>query len=64
MLFWNDLQQKSQWCYGSTSWKALLQTLLTDGTAAMGWYRLMQWSHRYHLLPLTMLFNKQHGERQ
>ncbi|HMO34539.1 MAG TPA: serine O-acetyltransferase, partial [Gemmatales bacterium] len=36
----------------------LLKTLLTDGTFAMFWYRCMQWSGRYHLAPLEMLFNK------
>lgn len=36
----------------------LFKVLLTDGTMAMVWYRLMQWSRRYRLTPLEMLFNK------
>jgi serine O-acetyltransferase len=32
--------------------------LLTDGTAAMILYRLMQWSRRWRLFPLELLFNK------
>jgi serine O-acetyltransferase len=32
--------------------------MLTDGTAAMVIYRLMQWARRWRLAPLTMLFNK------
>jgi len=54
----SDLRAKAQWCYGSTTWKASLKTLFTDGTAAMIWYRLMQWARRWRLLPLEMLFNK------
>lgn len=57
-LFTEDLRQKAVWCYGSSSWRALLQTLLTDGTAAMFWYRAMQWSQRWRLVPLSMICNK------
>ena len=57
-LFAEDVRQKAVWCYGSSSPGAIVQTLLTDGTAAMFWYRAMQWSQRWKLLPLTMLFNK------
>lgn len=53
-----DLRAKAQWCYGSTSAKAIVKTLLTDGTAAMIWYRLMQAARRWRLAPLEMLFNK------
>lgn len=53
-----DLRAKAQWCYGSTSGKALVKTLLTDGTAAMIWYRLMQAARRWRLVPLEMLCNK------
>lgn len=53
-----DVRQKALWCYGSTSWKAILQTLLTDGTAAMFWYRAMQWATHWKLSPLAMIFNK------
>ena len=57
-LFWEDVRQKAVWCYGSSSFRAVVQTLLTDGTAAMFWYRAMQWSQRWRLLPLSMIFNK------
>lgn len=53
-----DLRAKSQWCYESTRWTAIAKTLLTDGTAAMIWYRLMQWARRWRLSPLEMVFNK------
>jgi serine O-acetyltransferase len=57
-LFIEDVRQKAVWCYGSSSVGAIVQTLLTDGTAAMFWYRAMQWSQRWRLLPLSMIFNK------
>jgi serine O-acetyltransferase len=53
-----DIRAKARWCYESTSWRAIVKTLLTDGTAAMVWYRLMQWAGRWRLVPLEMLFNK------
>lgn len=53
-----DLRRKAAWCYESERWPAVLKVLLTDGTPAMVWYRLMQWSRRYRLLPLEMFFNK------
>jgi serine O-acetyltransferase len=53
-----DLRQKALWCYESDRMPALVKTLLTDGTAAMILYRLMQWSRRWRLMPLEMLFNK------
>jgi serine O-acetyltransferase len=53
-----DLRCKALWCYENDRWPALLKTLLTDGTAAMFVYRLMQWSRRYRLTPLEMIFNK------
>jgi serine O-acetyltransferase len=57
-LIASDLRAKAEWLYESRGWRAVLKTLLTDGTAAMIWYRLMQWSHRRRLGPLAMLFNK------
>lgn len=54
----SDIRAKSKWCYQSNRWSATVKTLLTDGTAAMIWYRLMQWSGRWRLVPLEMLFNK------
>ena len=53
-----DLHAKAQWCYESDRWPAIFKTLLTDCTAAMIFYRLMQWSRRWKLLPLEMIFNK------
>jgi serine O-acetyltransferase len=58
VIFLDDLRAKSAWCYGDTRGRTLLKTLVTDGTFAMLCYRLMWWSHRRHLAPLTMLFNK------
>ncbi|MDB5385252.1 MAG: putative serineacetyltransferase [Planctomycetaceae bacterium] len=56
--FLEDVRQKAVWCYGSSSWRAQLKTLLTDGTAAMFWYRAMQYSQHWRLTPLSMIFNK------
>jgi serine O-acetyltransferase len=53
-----DLRLKAFWCYESARWTAILKVLLTDGTAAMILYRLMQWSRRWRLVPLEMLFNR------
>jgi serine O-acetyltransferase len=62
MLFWRllvrDLYAKSAWNYQGVYVSTLAGTLLTDGTAAMIWYRLMQWARRWRLLPLEMMFNK------
>ena len=57
-LIRGDLWAKAQWSYGSVSTKAIVKTLLTDGTAAMLWYRLMQWAGKWRLVPLEMIFNK------
>jgi serine O-acetyltransferase len=57
-LMASDIRAKSQWCYESTSWSATIKTLLTDGTAAMLWYRLMQWSRRWRLIPMEFFANK------
>lgn len=53
-----DLRAKAEWLYESTSRRAILRTLLTDGTPAMIWYRLMQAARRWRLAPLEMLFNR------
>jgi serine O-acetyltransferase len=57
-LIRQDLRQKAFWCYESDRWTAVAKVLVTDGTLAMVLYRLMQWSRRYRLVPLEMLFNK------
>lgn len=54
----SDLRAKALWLYESAGWKAVLRTLLTDGTPAMVWYRLMQWARRWRLAPLEMAFNR------
>jgi serine O-acetyltransferase len=53
-----DLRAKARWVYERDQGLILVKVLLTDGTMAMLWYRLMQWSRRYRLAPLEMLFNK------
>jgi len=53
-----DLRQKARWCYESESLPTLVKTLVTDGTAAMVLYRLMQSSRAHGLAPLEMVFNK------
>ena len=57
-LLASDLTAKAEWCYESRSVSAILKVLLTDGTAAMVWYRLMQWARRWHLYPFELLFNR------
>jgi serine O-acetyltransferase len=57
-LILSDLRAKAAWNYESAGWKSVVKVLLTDGTAAMVWYRLMQWARRWRLVPLEMLFNK------
>jgi serine O-acetyltransferase len=57
-LIASDLRAKAEWLYGGRGWRVVVKALLTDGTAAMIWYRLMQWSHRHRMWPLAMLFNK------
>jgi len=57
-LFLEDVRQKAVWCYGTSGWRSILKALMTDGTAAMFWYRAMQWSQRWRLTPLSMMFNK------
>ena len=57
-LIRSDLRAKALWNYERTGWKSVLKVLFTDGTAAMVWYRLMQWSRRWRLAPLELLFNK------
>jgi serine O-acetyltransferase len=57
-LILSDLRAKAEWCYASRKWTAVVKVLLTDGTPAMVWYRLMQWARRWRLAPLEMLFNR------
>lgn len=57
-LIRSDLAAKARWNYEAAGAAAVLKVVLTDGTAAMLWYRLMQWAGRWRLVPLEMLFNK------
>lgn len=54
----SDLRRKAVWCYESDRASAIAKVLVTDGTAAMLFYRLMQWSRRWRIVPLEMAFNK------
>ena len=53
-----DVKAKARWRYQDAGWKSMLKTLAADGTSAMIFYRLMQWAHRYRIVPLAMVFNK------
>jgi serine O-acetyltransferase len=57
-LIRDDLKAKALWCYENDRGQAVLKTLLTDGTASMILYRLMQWSRKHRLAPLEMIFNR------
>jgi serine O-acetyltransferase len=54
----HDMQCKARWCYESDRPAAVLKAMCTDGSCAMVFYRLMQWSRRHRIAPLEMLFNK------
>ena len=54
----SDLRAKAEWNYGRVAFATLVKVMLTDGTAAMVWYRLMQWARRWRLYPLELLFNR------
>lgn len=57
-----DFRLKARWCYGvDQGVGTLFRLLFTDGTMAMVWYRLMQWSRRHRLVPLEMLANRLNG---
>jgi serine O-acetyltransferase len=53
-----DIRAKANWNYGGDGPLAVLRALLTDGTAAVVLYRLMQASRHAGLAPAEMLFNK------
>ena len=57
-LIASDLRAKAEWNYGRVAFVTLLKVVLTDGTAAMIWYRLMQWARHWRLAPLELLFNR------
>jgi serine O-acetyltransferase len=53
-----DVRAKAVWVYERDDWKSRLKALLADGTPAMFWYRLMQWSRRWRLAPLEFVCSK------
>jgi serine O-acetyltransferase len=57
-LLREDIRCKARWCYGADRCRDQVRALLTDGTLAMILYRAMQWSRRWRLLPLELIFNK------
>jgi len=54
----SDIRAKAAWCYESRGPTAVVKALCTDGTAAMIWYRLMQWARRWRIMPLELVCNK------
>ncbi len=60
-LIRSDVRAKARWLYGADDRRARLKALLTDGTAAMIFYRCMQAAQRRGLGPLAMVFNKLNG---
>ena len=57
-LIASDLRHKASWVHESERPRALVKTLLGDGTASMVLYRFMQASRRHRVVPLEMAFNK------
>jgi len=57
-LIISDIRAKARWLYGDDSFRNLMKARFTDGSTAMILYRWMQWSRRWHLAPLAMIFNK------
>jgi len=57
-LIASDLRAKADWLYEDSGWLAVAKVMLTDGTPAMIWYRLMQWARRWRLVPMEMIFNR------
>lgn len=58
MIFLDDLRSKAAWNYGECTERTMLKALITDGTFAMACYRLMSWSHRWRIAPLTVILSK------
>jgi serine O-acetyltransferase len=57
-LIRSDVRAKARWLYGFDRGRDVAKALVTDGTLAMIFYRLMQACRRAGLAPLAMLFNK------
>ena len=60
-LIKSDVRAKASWLYESESGRAQVKALLSDGTAAMVLYRLMQASRRRGHPVVEMVFNKLNG---
>lgn len=56
-----DLRRKAEWCYDDGSWKSVVKAAMTDGSASMVIYRLMQEAHRRELGAAEMVLNKLNG---
>ena len=54
----DDFRAKARRKYGADGAAAILKAAVSDGSFAMMCYRAMQWSQRWHLAPLAMVFNK------
>lgn len=54
----DDIRAKAEWTYQGTTARDLAKAVLSDGTASVVIYRLMQASRHAGLAPLEMLFNK------
>lgn len=54
----DDVRAKARWCHEDDGWRACGRTLVSDGTAAMVLYRLMQACRQGRLPLLEMVFNK------
>lgn len=57
-LILSDLRAKASWCYEDERPRSLVKVLLTDGTFAMVFYRIMQWARRRRLAPIELLVNR------
>ena len=57
-LIVSDLRAKAAWCYEDERARSVVKVLLTDGTFAMVFYRVMQWARRYRLAPIELLMNR------
>lgn len=57
-LIASDLRAKAAWCYQDERPSAMFKVLLTDGTFAMVFYRLMQWARKYRLSPIELIANR------
>jgi serine O-acetyltransferase len=53
-----DFRAKARRKYGDDRLLSTCKAAVSDGSFAMACFRGMQWSTRYHLLPLAMVFNK------